>query len=182
VNAINDKAELVTANYSMEKVITAERNQELLWGAFGENLIFVAYGEVIAGVDLATMQAADVVVVDPDTVMVHLPEAQLFDYPILDNERSQVVDRDTGLFAEADPQLETLVRQQAEVEIRAAALEAGILERANTNAESYMREFLSSLGFTEVIFTESAPPPAPPFVQEVPKGFAVTPVATAPTP
>lgn len=185
VNAINDKAELVTASYEMQKVLTAETNQEFLWGAFGENMIFVAYGEVVAGVDLTLLQPEDVVVVDPDTVMIHLPDAQVFPYPILDNERSQVLDRETGLFADADPQLETQVRQQAEVEILAAALEAGILERADGNAEAYMQEFLLGLGFENVTFTDTIPPPADPFVQEVPKGFAVTPPPTplvTPTP
>jgi len=180
VNAINDKADLVTASYEMQKVITAETNQDFLWGAFGENLIFVAYGEVFAGVDLTQMQPADIVVVDPDTVMIHLPAVQVFPYPVLDNERSQILDRETGLFAEADPQLETQVRQRAEQEILAAALEAGILETANENAEAYMREFLLGLGFENVTFTDTTPPPAPPFVQEIPKGYAVTPPPTPP--
>ncbi len=180
VNEVNDLARLETVSMSFDKVITAERNTEALWGALGESLIFVANGTVVAGIDLAEMQASDVVVVDPDTVMVHLPDAYVFELPVLDNSRSYVADRDTGLFASSDPQLETQVRQAAEAEIIAAAYEAGIVETAQTNAEAYMQTFMGNLGFTEVIFTDAPPPPAPPYVPEIPKGYVV--VTVTPTP
>lgn len=180
VNEVKDLARLETASMSIHKNVTAERNTDLLWGALGESLIFSANGTVIAGIDLAEMQPGDIVVVDPDTVMVHLPQAFVFDLPVLDNNTSYILDRDTGLFASADPQLETQVRQAAEAEIIAAAYEAGIVETAQTNAEAYMSSFLSNLGFTEVIFTDGPPPPAPPYVPEIPKGYVV--VTVTPTP
>lgn len=173
---VKDLARLETASYTLEKVVRAERGQEVLWGALGETLIFVAHGEVIAGVDLAQMQEEDVVVVDPVTVQVHLPEAEIFNV-ILDNERSYVADRDTGILTRADPQLETQVRQAAQSDLQAAAEESDILELANENAKNYMRGFLSNLGFENITFTESTPPPAPPFEQEIPKGYSLTPVA-----
>ena len=37
--------------------------------------------------------------------------------------------------------------------------------------------FLSGLGFENIIFTDEAPEPAPDYIQEIPKGFAVTPAA-----
>ncbi|MCI0578842.1 MAG: DUF4230 domain-containing protein [Chloroflexi bacterium] len=181
VREINDLARLETASYTFQDVIEIERNQEMLFGAFGETLLFVAYGEVIAGVDLAQMQPEDLQVVSPTTVMIHLPEAEVF-FSRLDNEQSYVANRDIGVFTDADPQLETLVRQEAERRIMEAALEAGILDRANENAEAYMREFLLNLGFEEVIFTDTTPPPVTPYVQEVPKGYAVTPVPTQTAP
>jgi len=176
VREVQDLARLETASYSFEKVLRAEREQDLLWGVFGETMLFVAHGEVIAGVDLDQMQEEDVQVVDPDTVMVHLPAAEIF-YVVLDNEESYVADRDTGLLTRADPELETIVRRRAEDELRRAAEESDILGRANENATVYMRDFLQSLGFEEVIFTDAPPPEPPPFEQEVPKGYAVTPVA-----
>ena len=176
VREVKELARLETASMTLEKVIRAEREQELLWGAFGETMIFVAYGEVIAGVDLAKMEEDDLQVVDPETVMVHLPDAEIFTVD-LDNERSYVADRDRGLLALADPQLETLVRQTADRELEAAARESDILEQADENAELYMRGFLQELGFENVIFTESKPPVPPPFEQEIPKGFSLTPAA-----
>lgn len=175
VQEVKDLARLETASYTMEKIVRAERGQDALWGALGETLIFVAHGEVIAGVDLARMEEADIQVVDPVTVMVYVPEAEIFNV-ILDNERSYVADRDTGILTRADPQLETEVRQAAQKELELAAEESDILELANENAESYMRGFLQNLGFENIIFTETTPPPAPPFEQEIPKGYSLTPV------
>ncbi len=174
VREVRDLARLETASYSLEKIVRAERGQDVLWGALGETLIFVAHGEVIAGVDLAMMQEADVQVLDPTTVMVHVPEAEIFNV-ILDNERSYVADRDTGILTRADPQLETEVRRAAQRDLQLAAEESDILELANQNAQNYMRGFLQNLGFENIIFTDSTPPPAPPFEQEIPKGYSLTP-------
>jgi hypothetical protein len=73
--------------------------------------------------------------------------------------------------------LETQVRVEAEKAIEEAAAESEILERATSNAQEFMTNFLKGLGFENIIFTDKRPDPAPPFVQEVPKGFAVTPEA-----
>lgn len=179
VQEINSLARLETTVYSFQDVLQIERNQDLLWGAFGESLLFVAYGDVIAGVDMAQMQPGDLQVVSPTTVVVHLPEAEVF-LVDLDNERSYVANRDVGFFANADPQLETTIRQEAETRMLDAALEDGILNRADQEAEKFITDFLNALGFEEVIFTDDTPPPVTPYVQEIPKGFVLTPVPTVP--
>lgn len=178
VREINDLARLETASYEFEKVITAETKQDILWGALGESMVFVAHGKVYAGVDFADMAVDDLQVYDPKTVYVYLPKAKVFeDIPVLDNEKSFVADRDTGILTRADPQLESQVRQAAEEAIKNAADESEILDRANTNAQEFMTKFLVGLGFENIIFTDQRPEKAPPFVQEVPKGFVVTPAA-----
>ncbi|MFQ5401496.1 MAG: DUF4230 domain-containing protein [Anaerolineae bacterium] len=177
VHQINDLSRLETASVDLEKVITAERNSDVLWGALGETMVFVAHGKVVAGVDFTTMKTEDLQVMGPETVMVHLPEAVIFDdLPVLDNEKSYVADRDTGLLTRADSELETEVRRIAEERIREDALASNVLERANENARQYMLDFLHGLGFENVIFTDEPPPTPPPFDQEVPKGFVLTPV------
>ena len=180
VRQINDLSRLETASYEMEKIVTADSEQDGLLGLLlGESMVFVGYGKLYAGVDFSKMTAADMVVVDPNTVMVHLPDAEVFeDIPVLDNDRSYVADRDTGLLTQADPELETRVRQAAEASIREAAAGSDILGRANLNAQEYMRNFLSGLGFTEVIFTPETPPAAAAFEQEVPKGYYLLPAGT----
>ncbi|MDX1663351.1 MAG: DUF4230 domain-containing protein [Candidatus Promineifilaceae bacterium] len=176
VREVRTLARLETSAMSFEKIIRAEREQDLLFGVFGEELLFVAHGEVIAGVDLMQMTEEDVQVLGPETVVVHLPEPEIFN-TVLDNERSYVANRDRGFLARQDPHLETQVRSAAEQELTAAALEAGILEQANVNAEDFMRGFLEQLGFAEIRFVDETPPPAPPYEQEIPKGYSLTPVA-----
>lgn len=180
VKQINDLSRLETASYEMEKVVTADSEQDGILGVLlGESMIFIAYGKVYAGVDFSRMTPADLVVVDPDTVMVHLPDAEIFaDIPVLDNERSFVADRDTGLLTRADPELETKVRQAAESAIREAAQSSDILTRANANAQAYMQTFLGGLGFTEIIFTPDTPPAVDPYQQEIPKRYYLVPAAT----
>ena len=70
----------------------------------------------------------------------------------LNNEKSYVYDRDTGVLTKPDINLETLVRQRAEEEILKAALEDGILEQAQLNAEAYLLKFFAALGYPNTIF------------------------------
>ncbi|KAA3657048.1 MAG: DUF4230 domain-containing protein [Chloroflexi bacterium] len=171
VNEITNLARLETASVELEETLTAERNSEFLWGLLGETMIFEATGIVYAGIDFAEMGPDDLVVVDPDTVMVHLPEAKIFDdIPALDNEKSRVLDRDTGLLTRADPELETQIRIAAEQQIREEALATDVLKRANENAQITIEQLLFGLGFENVIFKSEPPPEPAPFVQEVPKG------------
>jgi len=70
----------------------------------------------------------------------------------LNNEQTYVFHRNTGVI-EMNPDLETAARQGAEEEILNAALEDGILEMAQQNAESYIRHLILTLGFKEVDVT-----------------------------
>jgi hypothetical protein len=108
-----------------------------------------------------------------------MPAAKIFDdLPALDNQKSYVADRDTGLLAGADAQLETEVRQVAEARLREEAIATGLIETADFNARQYMLNFLQGVGFENVIFSEDVPPTPVPYVQEVPKGYMlVTPTA-----
>jgi hypothetical protein len=178
VREMNSLARLETASYAFQDVIRIERNRERLWGLLGEELLFVAYGEVIAGVDLAQLSPGDVQVVSPDEVIVHLPKPEIF-LSRLDNDRSYVANREVGWLTGADPGLETLVRQESEARMREAALANGILVRAGSQAESFVSGFLNELGFGTVTFVDRRPPPVTPAIPELPKGFVVTPPAPA---
>ncbi|HSH05229.1 MAG TPA: DUF4230 domain-containing protein [Anaerolineae bacterium] len=174
IKEVNALARLETASMTLNKVVRVERNSDFMWGAFGETMLFVAYGDVVAGVDLAKIEDSHLQVVDPETVMLYLPRAEVFNEgSILNTEESYVADRDEGWLANADPQLETMVRREAEAALLADGLEANVLGIAQTNAETYMREFLEGLGFTNVIFTDEPPPIAEPYEQEVPKGMVI---------
>ena len=81
-----------------------------------------------------------------------LPEVgvQLPGVPRLDNAKTRVYSRDTGLFSTADPNLEGEVRQEAERQIQAAALQDGILKTADENARQTLTSMLTGLGFENV--------------------------------
>jgi hypothetical protein len=155
INEVRAVARLETIHYTIEKVITAELNQGVLGPLFGDRLLFVAHGYVIAGIDMNKMNPEDMWL-DGSILHVRLPQSEVL-VATLDNEKSYVFDRNTGLFTAGDPNLETTARQVAEEEIRKAALEDGILEQAQVNATIFLEEFFKALGYDTIIFETPKP-------------------------
>jgi len=150
IREIRTLARLETIQYSVEQVVTADKGQGSLEFLFGDELIFVAHGIVIAGVDLSLLEIDDLWW-DAGVLYVRLPETEIF-IATLDNDKSYVYDRDTGLFTKGDIHLETAVRQVAEDAIEQAALEDGVLDLARVNAEAYLYRLFHSLGISDIIF------------------------------
>jgi hypothetical protein len=150
VHEIRSLARLETIQFSLEKIITAETRQGVFDWLIGDRLIFVAHGEVIAGIDLNKLDPEDLEV-KGGVLYVTLPEVEIF-ITALDNEQSYVYDRDTGLFTHGEVNLETEARRAAEREIEKSALEDGILDLAEQNAISFLDRLFRDLGYPEVIF------------------------------
>lgn len=150
VHEVRTLARLETIQYTVEKVITAEVNQGVLGPLFGDKLLLVAHGYVIAGVDLGKLQAEDLWL-EGDTLHARLPQAEVF-VATLNNEQSYIYDRTTGILTKGKAELETTARQVAEQEILRTAEEDGILEQAQANAEAYMLSLLMKLGYEKVAF------------------------------
>ena len=155
IQGVRSLARLETIQYSVEKVITAETNQGPFGFLFGDRLILVAHGIVIAGVDLEKLAPEDLQL-RGGALYVDLPDPEIF-LTTLDNDKSYVYNRDTGLLTHGNINLETEARRAAETEIEKAALEDGILEQANQNAENYLSRLLKDLGYPEVIFIQPTP-------------------------
>jgi hypothetical protein len=154
IHDIRSLARLETIQYSVEKVITAQTRQDIFGPLFGDKLLFVAHGTIIAGVDLEKLTAADFKL-ENGVLNVQLPPAEVF-VATLDNGKSYVYDRQTGIFTQGDPNLETTARRAAEEEIQKAALEDGILKQAQQNAEIYLARLLRNLGYPEVAFSTAS--------------------------
>ena len=153
VHEVQELARLETMQYTVEKVIIAETGQGPFGFLFGDRLLLVAHGVVIAGVDLGKLESEDLWIDEAGQVVLRLPESEVF-ITSLDNDKSYVYDRDTGLLTHGDVNLEATARMAAEEEIERAALEDGILAQAQLNAENYLYRMLRSLGFPDVIFVE----------------------------
>jgi hypothetical protein len=151
VRQIQKLQRLETVSYTMDKIISGEHdNPYLPKFLVSDRLLLVVHGEVIAGVDLGKLQASDVVVSDRK-ISVHLPKAEIL-VTRLDNEKTRVYSRDTGLFTSPDPNLETQVRQEAERQLQQAALQDGILKSADENARNSVQSILKGLGFEQIAF------------------------------
>jgi hypothetical protein len=152
IHDIRSLARLETIQYTVEKVITATSGNKDLAFLFEDRLLLVAHGIVIAGVDLEKLAPGDLKV-ENGVLIVNLPAAEIF-LTTLDNQKTYIYDRDTGLLRQPVTELETLARQSAEVEIRKAAVEDGILTTAQLNAEAYLTRLFLSLGYADVIFKQ----------------------------
>jgi Protein of unknown function (DUF4230) len=149
VDRIRKLSRLETVVFSMDKIVEGERESAYLPNFLvGEKLLLIAHGEVTAGVDLAELGPLDVSV-HGDSVTVKLPQPEVFSTRI-DNDKTRVYSRVTGLLVPADPNLETQVRQAAEDQIEKSALADGILDKARENAKSSVTALLTGLGFKNV--------------------------------
>ena len=153
INEIRALARLETIQYSVEKVITGETGGGTFQTLFGDKILFVGHGTVIAGIDMQKLQPEDMRY-ENGVLTVRLPPTEVL-IATLNNEKSYVYDRQTGVLTKPDPNLETLVRQRAEEEILKAAIEDGILEQARVNAEAYLTKFFAALGFPNTIFVDN---------------------------
>lgn len=165
IHEVRSLARLETIQYTLEKVITVEQGQGDLGFLFGDRLLFVGHGKVIAGIDMSRLRPEDIYIQD-QVLHVRLPPAEVF-VATLDNEKSYVYNRDTGLLRRGDINLETTARAAAEREILQAALNDGILTQAQQNAEGYLVRLFRALGYPDVIFEYEATP-APPTLAPAP--------------
>jgi hypothetical protein len=117
VREVRALARLETIQYTVERVITAETGQGPFGFLFGDRLLLVAHGMVIAGVDLEQLQPGDIEFDDLGRVYVGLTEPEVF-VATLDNDKSYIYDRDTGLLTRGNVQLESEARRAAEAAIR----------------------------------------------------------------
>jgi hypothetical protein len=159
IQSVRSLARLETIQYTVEKVIVAETRQGPFGFLFGDRLLLVAHGQVIAGVDLEKLQPENLQVRE-GVLYVTLPEAEIF-VAALDSDQTYIYDRELGVLSRGDVNLETAARRAAEAEIEKAALEDGILAQADRNAENYLYRLLRELGFGEVIFNRSQPATTP---------------------
>jgi hypothetical protein len=149
VDKIQRLQRLETVNYSLDKIVEGDRQSAVLPDFLvGDKLLMVVHGEVIAGIDLAQLKASDVHI-QGRAIQVHLPASQIF-LTTLDNTKTRVYSRITGLLVPEDPNLESEVRAKAQEQIQQAALADGILATAGKNARATVTSMLLGLGFENV--------------------------------
>lgn len=151
VNRIQQLQRLETVVYSMDKVVIGKRENSILPDFLaGDRLLLLVHGEVIAGIDFSALPSS-AVKTEGKSVRLKLPAAQVLTTR-LDNDKTRVYSRETGLLVPTDPNLESEVRREAEHQLQSAALVDGILETAQKNARSTVTSLLEGMGFEKVEF------------------------------
>ncbi|MBV8551048.1 MAG: DUF4230 domain-containing protein [Acidobacteriaceae bacterium] len=145
ITQIKQLKQLVTVRYSIQRVVGLTEPKVPLGS---ESILLIVQGEALAGVDLAELKPRDFLFSDERKVMINLPSAKLID-TYLDEKQIKIWDRQITWWTPwvpFDPELEHKARLRALDEVRSAALAMGILDQAQRNAESAIRDFLNALG------------------------------------
>jgi hypothetical protein len=150
IKQITSLNRLETASYTIEKIIDVGTNgNKFTQLLYGDRILLVAHGQVIAGFDMSKLDANDVTV-DGSTLRVTLPAPEIL-VSKLDSEQTRVYDRRQGLLTKGDNNLEAEARSEAERVIKDAACKGGILNEATKNARNQLSGLFKSLGFETVV-------------------------------
>lgn len=154
VTRVRELSRLETASMRVMHVSTVKQSRGVIPQALaGDEITFLAVGDVVAGIDLSQLTRDDVWL-DPDgTLVLRLPRSNVL-ITRLDNNQSRVLNRETGILRRRDEHLESRVRASAEASIRREALNKGILKMASDNGERKLAEFLLTVGFEKVRFEQ----------------------------
>jgi hypothetical protein len=158
ITAIRDLAQLTTVETVQYTIVEKGTDEGWLAWARGDSLRMFAVARIGAGVDLSKLTVRDISVGEDGVVEMTIPTATI-QYVDPDEDATQVLDRDQGLFTSGDPGLESDVRRIADEVLVENAIEEGILDEAEANARSVLTDFLLSLGYSDVVVEFEEPLP-----------------------
>jgi hypothetical protein len=160
VRQIRGASELTTAIYAMEAVVPAVSNRTLAGYTVGKtNLLYIAYGEVRAGVELGDLTESAVQTTGDGGVRVVLPPPQMLDSKI-DVARSNVYDYSRGFLGlgpDTGPELQSLAQAEALRKIEESACAEGVLQEANQRAAQVVEQLLLTAGYTDPVVETQEP-------------------------
>ncbi|HYX53209.1 MAG TPA: DUF4230 domain-containing protein [Candidatus Limnocylindrales bacterium] len=149
VERIQRLQRMETVVYNMDKIVTGEKGSPFLPNFLaGDRMLMIVHGQVVAGIDFAQLRPGDIRIEGRD-IRVKIPQPRIL-VTRLDNARTRVYSRSTGLLVPVDPNLESEVRQQAEGELLDEAGRTGILKTAGDNARTTLTTLLLGMGFEKV--------------------------------
>ena len=150
ISSLRDLSNLTTIETVQYTIVDKGTDRGWLDWARGDSLQLFAVAKIGAGIDMSQITVRNVSLDDQGVVEIVVPAAQI-QYVSVDNEATQILDRETGLFTKGDPRLETDARQVAEEVLVAGALDDGILADAESNARQVLTDFLLGLGYRDVV-------------------------------
>ena len=153
VERVQRLSRLETVVYSLDTVVEGRDSSAVFPDALaGDRLLMIVHGQTVAGIDFSRLKASDVQLSERNgerAIRLKLPASEIF-LTTIDNGKTRVYTRSTGLFVAADPNLESATRGKAQGELQRAALADGILKTAKGNAQDTVRAMLEGLGFAKV--------------------------------
>ncbi len=161
ISQIRGASELTTSIFVMETVVPTRQNLLLGSVTLGTTkLLYIAHGEVRAGVDLGAIAPTDVTLTQ-DSITIQLPPPKILDRKI-DVNRSSIYEYDRGFMGlgpDVGPNLQTLAQQETLKRIEKAACDNDILAAANQRAELVVGQLVKLTGYAKVMVKTQTPDP-----------------------
>ena len=159
IKQMSSVSELTTSVFVMDTIVPASSRRRLGKMVLGKTkLLYVARGEVKAGLDLSKIKPQHIYI-DGDSIMIKLPSPEILDSKV-DVSKSQVYDYDRGflnLGPDVAPQLQIQAQLYTLQQIKKNACEQNILQQANNKAVSLISQLMNNAGYAnvKVIATDS---------------------------
>lgn len=151
VLSIRDIGQLATTEYTIGKVIQLKDNKA--WYKFGDRDILISCKATVkAGVDFAQLDASKVVA-DGEKINIHLPYPMIQSFDMNPEFIRTEMENISGLRAGFTQEEKNEILRQGEQSIRHNMKKTHILEQAKKNAEAFIRNFYSEMGFSEINIT-----------------------------
>jgi Protein of unknown function (DUF4230) len=136
------KIELV--RYNFKDVVEHELLREWLPNP---KAILIVQGEAVGCIDLTKITTSDITT-ESDTLVVHLPDPELCSFKI-NHQNSKIYNTEYAFMEEA--QLVQDAYQQAEAQIRASALQMGIIDQTKRNADLILKPMLEKISNKKIL-------------------------------
>lgn len=161
IHQVRDASELTTTVFAMQAIVPTSQDRAIGKLTVGTTkLLYIAHGEVRAGVDLEALTAKDVEVRN-DTLRIRIPPPRILDSKI-DVNRSSVYDYNRGFLSlgpDVAPEVQTLAEREALQKIVAAACANSLLPEANDRAKFVVTQLLNQGRYKQVVVETQPPPP-----------------------
>lgn len=142
--------QLSTVKYTVQKVVALTEQKQPVGS---EAILLILQASVQAGIDLASLREGDITVRPDGAVTLRLPPAKILNVTI-DEAETKVWDRSKTWWTPWVPyslDLEQRARRNGLESIEKAAVEMGILQQAERNAEASIRALLGLAGIQSVL-------------------------------
>ncbi|WP_026461848.1 DUF4230 domain-containing protein [Adhaeribacter aquaticus] len=148
------KMELVRYNF---KDVVEYKKEISRWLPDSKTVLIVA-GEAVGCIDMKKVNRQDITFPNDSTIIIKLPDPEICYFKI-DHDRSKVYDIQNTYFRDAE--LVDDSYKFAEKNVRAAALNSGILEQTADNANKILRPMLEAMTGKQVILIRKQTTAAP---------------------
>lgn len=149
VYEIRNIGELSTTEYTVGKIVKLD-DEAQEWYKIGDRKILIhCKAKIKAGIDLSKLKEDDIKVIGT-TITITLPPATITSFTMDPNLIRTEMESVTGLRSNFTQKEKNAFLKQGEESIKKDILETGILKDANNNAEAFLKDYYTQMGFEKV--------------------------------